>query len=56
MSPFGTFAKLGGVGSASVIVPGMDHRTPNSSQTTGAVNMKFGQGGADGAAAQDGGS
>lgn len=29
-SPFGAFGKLGGVGSASVIVPGMgDHRMPN---------------------------
>jgi hypothetical protein len=29
-SPFGTFGKLGGIGSASVIVPGMgDHRMPN---------------------------
>ena len=29
-SPFGTFNKLGGNASASVLVPGMgDHRTPN---------------------------
>lgn len=42
------------MGSASVIVPGMgDHRTPNQSQTIGAVNMKFGQGGANGAGAQE---
>ena len=41
MSPFGTFNKVGGLGSASVLVPGMgDHRTPNSSQTTGAATMK----------------
>ena len=44
------FGKLGGT--ASVIVPGMgEHRTPNCSQTFGAGNMKFGQGGAPNAAA-----
>ena len=53
MSPFGTFGKLGGVGSASVIVPGMDHRMPNSGQSTGAAKMKFGQGGANGPAPDD---
>lgn len=55
MSPFGTLGKLGGAASASVIVPGMEHRVPNSSQSTGAASMKFGQGGAKGASAgQDG--
>ena len=43
------FGKLGGT--ASVIVPGMgEHRTPNRSQTFGAGNMKFGQGGPPNAA------